>query len=308
MSSRYGIYTADFVHDGGTLALTQLRGQGLRRGAGITTVRPGGSLDPAAHILSSGNPSAGFATRDLATLLGGLSLTTGLTCSGGHVMRYQRRAIGGFAGGTTNVTQTTARGFLNPVEISVDQESENGAEATLEYVPLSDAQEAPVSSASGVNFSAVTAPAFNSVFYLGGAWLGAAQLPSLSRIRVAPGILYAANREDGGAFAKYGCSFIRSRTPVIELTFFNVGLAPDVIGGMFAAALSSTLSVYFQRGLGPSNIGRVAVGTAQHVKVSAAGGIWGPEDISVSEEEDGRMTVLVQPTGALSVSTASAIP
>ena len=309
--SRFGIYPASFVHVGGTLNLRQIRSQSLRRNGAFNSIRPGGSLDNKAHILSTANPTAGFATRDLGRVFGdangGVSLTNGLYCSGGHTMRWQKRLEGGaFDPSAAHTIQTTPKGFLNPVQIEVDVDSQTGAECVLEYVALSAAGENPVTTLNGQAISGVT-PEYNSVYYAGGVWLGAGQVTSMIRQRVVPGLTYSARRADGGVFPRANCSSINARDPSIQLDFLNVGMIGPTMADLFASALGASLSVYFQLG-SIGNDGRVDPASLLHMKVTAAAGTWGADDIAVSGEEDAVVTVAVMPSDPLAISMVSAIP
>ena len=112
---------------------------------------------------------------------------------------------------------------------------------------------------------------------------------------------------DGGVFPATGLSSITSRNPQIDLTFLNTAILPSTLANMVAAAFATTLAVYFRKGA-EGGEGRVANATAEHIKISAAAGTWGPEDVSVSDENDVTTTITVMPTGTLSLSAASAIP
>ncbi|MBW3543450.1 MAG: hypothetical protein KY476_24625, partial [Planctomycetes bacterium] len=104
----YGIYCATFTHAGGTLHLQQLDEQGMTAGARRKRIRPGGSLNPAAHILSTANPQCRFRTADVITVLEAMAGGFHLYCSGGHVMRYQRRdEAGAFLTTASHFIQST---------------------------------------------------------------------------------------------------------------------------------------------------------------------------------------------------------
>src|SRR5262249_31783537 len=108
-TDRYGIYCASFTHAGGTLALQQLRRQQITAASRYRLIRPGGALTPAAHILATANPVIRFNTTDALTVLQTVSITDGLACTGGHVMRYQKRVpAGGLAG--AGFVQTSSKG------------------------------------------------------------------------------------------------------------------------------------------------------------------------------------------------------
>jgi hypothetical protein len=300
MADRYGIYCGSFTHAGGTLDLRQLEEQDITADARYKTIRPGGALTPAAHILSTANPRCRFVTCDLETVLAAMSPNLFLFCSGGHVMRYQKRAEGGaFMTGSDHLIQSTAKGFLHVLGIDVDIDSDDGARMNLEYVPLSVAGENPVTTTAAQSLGAAPAPAFMSQFFMGGTWLGAAQALGLKRASIRPGTRFGSNRSDGGVFARSDASSIQAFDPVFDLTFLNAGI-PITIGSFFMNALSAALKVYFQRGTTAAD-GRIAAATASHTRIQAAAGSWGADGLRVAGEEDTLATVRVMPTGSLTV-------
>jgi hypothetical protein len=113
MADRFGIYSASFTHAGGTLALQQLDEQEHSSGSRKKTIRPGGALNPAAHILSTANPRIRFSTCDCYTVLAAMGGNLHVFCSGGHIMRYQKRQPGGaFKTGSDHFLQSTAQRIL----------------------------------------------------------------------------------------------------------------------------------------------------------------------------------------------------
>lgn len=306
-SDRYSIYSASFVHAGGTLDLQQLREQSINAGSRYRLIRPGGALNPAAHILSTANPTKRFRTSDLLTVLTTIDIANGLPCSGGSTLRYQLRTPGGaFATGGSHLTQTTPKGFLHIVSIDVDIDSETGGEAELEYIPLSVAGENPITNTTSVNFAAAPVPAYVSQYFMGGQWLGATQVEGLTHLRVVPGINYTARRCDGGVFPRYGASSITAREPSKEMTYLNAAL-PVSMGSMFTNLLGSTVKSYLQRATAAAD-GRLSTAATSHIRFDVAAGSWGHDNISVADENDALVTVKVMPTGLLAVSLGVAIP
>lgn len=300
MADRFGLFPVSFTHAGGALDLRQLDDQDMSADARYKTIRPGGALSPAAHILSTANPRARFTTCDCYAVLSAMNGNLHLFCSGGHVMRYQKRLEGGaFMTGSDHFVQSTAKGFLHVVSLDVDIDSDEGARMVLEYVPLSVAGENPITNTASQSLAAAPVPAFMSQFFMGGAWLGAAQALGLKRIGVRPGIRFGTNRSDGGVFARSDASSILAYNPMIDLSFLNAAI-PTTIGSFFMNALSAALKVYFQRGTTAVD-GRIAAASASHVRVQAAAGSWGPDNIRVAGEEDAVSSVRIMPTGSLGV-------
>lgn len=307
---RYGLYPASFVHASGTLSLQQMYGSTFNPGSNHGLCRPGGGLNPAAHILGTANPSESHRTRDLLTLLnsGGISLISGLACSSGHTARLQKKLAGGaFSTGTAHYTRSSASGFAHIRSISDDIDSVEGAEAEVEYIPLSAAGLNPYTEDDDVDFTSAPAPAFMSQYHMGGVWLGSTQLTGLVRRTLTPGIIFAARRIDGGAWPVYGASSIVARAPMLSLTFLKADMTFNVLGSLFSAPLGSTLKNYYQRGTTAVD-GRVAAGSASHIRVDVAAGNWGSDDVSVANEDDATLTIAVRVTGALAWSVGVAIP
>lgn len=313
MSERFSGYSAFFDDGASGLALTQLRSYGTRPNKSMHTVRPSGTIDPAAHLLSSARPVASFQSSDLATILGsgGVSLSAGFDVSDGATFMFRKRLAGGaFTSADEHVVQTVEAGFLHLTELSADAESQEPAMASLEFIAMSASDGSnplTISNDDQAIPGALSAPGYVSAFYLGPCYYNSALMPGLVSTRVRPGIGHSARMVDGGAFPRRTASSINSRNPAIELTFLKLDHASAIITDLVAAAFASTLSVYFQKA-STNNEGRVAAATAQHIKISAAAGSWGADDISVTDENDATLTVMVMPTGTLSLSAASAIP
>ena len=308
MSNRYSIYSASFAHAGGTLDLRQLTDQGARSNSRVSKVRPGGSLDVGANILSTANPSFTFGTTDLLSIASLVHPATGLYCSGGHTARYQQRLAGGaFATGSSHMTQVTPHGYLAVDSITADIESENGAAAALSYMALSSDGSNPISQTVAADFTSAPTPLFASQYYLGGVWYNSIQLLGLIRSRVVPGLRFGARRSDGGVFPRASCSSLLSRTPVIECSFFNLALAEQAVSSFFLGPMAGALDVYLQRGTEAVD-GRVAAATASHIRYRASTGSLGFDDITVRAEEDGTATMSVMPTSPLDVAVGVAMP
>lgn len=307
MANRYSIYPPSFTYAGPTtMDLQQIDQVGMTPGSRVRTVRPGGALSPAAHILSTANPTSQFSTADILTPLTAMGGNFHLFCSGGHVSRYQLRAEGGtFASGSVHHTQTSAKGFLHIASLDVDIDSEDGGRIQLEYIPLSVAGENPFTDSATASFASAPVPAFMSQYFLGGVVLNATQLLGLKRFSVRPGIRFGTNRSDGGVFPRSDSSSILAYDPMIELTFLNVAIG-TTIGTAFQTVLPNALKVYFQRGTTAID-GRIAAATASHTKITAAAGSWGQENVSVSGNDDGTTTVTIRPTTALAITTGVAL-
>jgi len=300
----YSLFPASFVHAGGTLNLAQLRMQGVQPNSEKDVIIPGGALDAGAVIESHAQPIVRVGTRDLTALLAVLSLTTGLKCTGNCIFRWQKRvAQSTFATGASHTTLTATSGFLNCESIRAAQNDVEGAMADLSFFPLFDGTNKPLAAAITADFDLATQPAFNSAFFLGPVYLGAAQIEGIQSVEITPGISFRPVSADGDLYARVGV--IDQRRPRLKFTLTNVSYV-STITSLFGNAFASAIACYFAKGV--SGGGRVSSASTVHCKVSAAAGDWTPDDISVEGNGDGSLAVVVTPTGSLSYSIASTIP
>lgn len=306
-ADRYGLYTATFTHAGGSFDMTQLEGQTLSRNKAVRSVRPGGLLVATAHILSTANPRFSFRTTDLLSFFTASSGEMHLACSGGHVARYQKKLAGGaFASGSSHMLQTSSKGFLHVASIDVDIDGNDGASAILEYIPLStDGKAKPYTETVSQSLSGVTAPAFSSQYYMGGVWNGSSQVTGLKRMSFQPGVIFNANRTDGGVFPHYNASSIGGYVPGIGLNFLDLGL-PTAISADYLTAVGAAIKGYLARGTTAAD-GRVADATTSHLKIACTDASWGPDETTADNENDGTVMISVLPTSKLTASVGVAI-
>lgn len=303
---RFSGFTATFVHAGGTLAINQLGNATVNTNRNITTVKASGSVDPLAQVIASGAPMATIGTRDIATVFGVVSPTAGLACSGASTFNYQKRANAGvFSGSTTNTKLTAQTGFLCPDTLSAQGDSP--AELTLKLYPFYDGTNEPFLPANSVDLSGVTAPAYNSVFYLGPLYLGATQIEGLTQTRVDFGINFSQIPMDGNVYPKEG--MITVRQPSITLTVLKMSsIVANFTNFFHYAVASDAIKVYFAKGVHGTSAARVAALTTSHCKVTVATGALGAEDVTVADENDATITYRVNVTSTIALSVASAIP
>lgn len=302
---RYSGFPASFVHAGGTLNLTQLIGGSVRTGKQRSEIIAGGDVDRKAVGLSHADPQQPLTTQDLSTLLGTVSLTTGLSCTSGSTFRLQKRLNGGtFATGGSHMTVTSGKGFLAIESIQAQQDDVQGAVAELLYYPLWEGVlgTPPLVPTTGVNFAAAPAPAYVSHYYLGPVYVGSTQLEGVRGVTINSGLGYVYKRADGDPWARLGS--IYTRRPTISINFEKISNITSA--ALFSAAIADDVHCYFALGVHGGT--RTSFASAVHLKVSATVGEWGTEDIQWREEEDASTTIMITPTDALSVSTASTIP
>lgn len=300
---RYSGYTATFISAGPTTtAIKQARAAQAVGDSQKVEVTPMGALDRGAVGLNYASEKFRVETGDLATALGVVSLTAGLSCTGGAALHCQQRAGGStFSGGNTNFIATSSAGFLLPERLGASQDDAAGALLSLIYFALSsDGKTEPISLAVNQSLAGITAPAYNSDYKMGPAYLGSTQLTGVIGMDWMFGIEAEPVRADGDEFARE--TSIRARNPVLSLTFNDVDRAKtNGPNSLASAALGATLHTYIQRR-------GVAYAVGSHIKISISAGEWSADEIGTRENADGTASISVRPTGTISLSTSSTIP
>jgi hypothetical protein len=308
--NRFSGYTARLYSGsmGGTETdLIQLGGVALDAAQELAEIYPSGAIDRAAVVLNSGPASVRFATPDLATAFGVVDPAVGLLCTGGAVLQFQKRADGGvFAGSGANVLATSSSGFLLPTRLSASQDKP--ALLELAYHAFSSTGLAEPFTLTASQSLGGTAPAFSSLFYLGGVYLGSAQILSCCDVRIDFGITFSKfttrGATDGNLYPKAGA--IIKRQPVITLSFTDVSLTPTALSSLFANALGSSLYVYFAQGAAGGQ--RKSYSGNNHVKITTTSGEWHARSVAVQGESDADTSIEIRPTAALAVAAQTTIP
>lgn len=304
-STTYSLFPASFVHAGGTLNLQQLQDVGLQPDARKALVIPGGALDAGAVLMPMAEPRARFVTRDLTTLLGTVSLLTGLACTGACTLRYQKRTNGGtFATSTSHVTLAgSSGGFVSVDEITAEQDAQDGCRANCSFWPFSsDGITVPIAPTDSVDFDAASQPAFTSAFFLGPAYLDSTEIDGVVGCTIRSGINFRLLRQGGEPHQRTG--HIVERTPEIRLRILKVNYLTTM--GLFGAALGASLKVYMAKGVHGG--ARVSYGSSVHLKVTVSAGDWTPDSVQVAGSDHTTVELVIRPSTALAFSVASAIP
>jgi hypothetical protein len=303
-AKRFSIYPCSLTYAGPTTVdLQQMQGFGVEPRPAIKRVYVGGAIDPKAHLLASADPQKPFATRDLTTLLGAVSPLTGLHITA-STFRLQERddAESVFLTGGTHETFTTTGGHVVIESISASQDDQEGSLAQCRLYALWDGTNLPIVHNTGVDFSAAPVPAFLSQFFMGPVYHNGAEVEGILNHQVDFGLVFAPFRTGGSPYPKQG--YIARRQPMMRMTT----LKSDVDGAvsLFARAASGTLAFYHWKGVDAGD--RVAVGTASHLKISAATSLFSDDNHSVTDNDDGTCTISIMPKGSLAFSVSSAIP
>lgn len=302
-AKRFSIYTGSFIHAGGTLDIKQIESMAIETNVTRTEVIPGGLVDRAAVLTASATPRARIGTRDLTGTLNTVSISAGLAMTNTSTLRMQERSSGStFETGATQETWTATGGFLYVDSISASQDDAQGALCNLIFVPLWDGTNDPWVHNTGINFSGVTAPAFNSQFFLGPVYHNSTEIDGITNVTVNAGVNYDPKAFNGDPFARIGA--IVTRQPTITFTTAKVDAVSAL--DMFGRAVTSSLVVYFRKAVDSGT--RVADATGSHISVTCSSGDWAHDDVSVSGNDDGTVNITVTPKGTIATSVTATIP
>jgi hypothetical protein len=288
----------------GGLTLRQVMRTAYSPNANIIAGRVSGGLNPSEFYGGPAEPMASFDSADLAGVLGGLSVTAGLSVAAGTItIPFNERANGGtFASGSNHETLSSANGLIVPTSFSANQD-DAAAIATLEcHFRSTDGLTYPVA----VNANqALGSQAFSAQFAMGpvGLELGsegsASLLDGVSAIAVNPGLTVVKEKYNGAIYPTR--LFITQRDPSIDITF--VDLAGLVRFTSIYQSLVS-LAVFFRKRADGGSF--VSDATEEHIAFSFAAGITQIQQVGASGNATGSHTVRLYGK-ALTASAAAAI-
>ena len=260
-AARYSIFPGLVVHAGGTMALRQIGGVDLQPNTTKARIVPGGAVDASAIPTVLADPTASIDTDDLATVLGTVSITSGLKITGESTFQYQQReASGVFAAGSVHDVVTVQEGFLSIGSISSAQDDPEGVQLQLNLHALYNGSVEPLVQATTAALT--NTPLFNARYFHGPVYCNGSPVPGIIAHGVNPGIAFATKRADGAVFPSIGA--IVARLPSITFTTLKVNAAG--VANMFHEALAGTLAVYYL--LGVTSGTRAATGSGtNHIKM-----------------------------------------
>ena len=302
-AQRYEIAPISFVHTGGTLNLQQMARFGTENNSKYTRIRPGGNLDTKGHALSSAKPRIKFSTQDLTTLFGDVSPVNGLKLTGDGTFRLlEREDCVAFLTGATHVTVVGAGGIVIPVSVEADIQSDDGAMAQCEFIPLgTNSSTTPLTITDGVDLDAAPAAAFTSLLYLGPAYHNSVEIPGLRQASVEFGLTFAESASSPGPYCNKGA--FTDRNPVFRFRVAKVDEA--AVSNLFISAVSSSFAQYFYASAASTD--RTSSASSAHVKFSCTAGAIERNEIAGDAAQDAMVEFIVRPTGQMAVSVASAL-
>lgn len=294
-------YPATFTDGVTPRHLAQMQGFSISPAVQLVEPRIAGSVDRVASITGRAQPMATLRTRDLAGVFGFLSATVGYNATSGATFRLQQRQeADAFDAGSTHVTYTSTKGVLYPQTISASLDGSDGATLALAYKPFYDGSTKPFVKNVSQSLAGAPAPAFNSLFFLHSAYENGVEIQGLQSVTVDFGLSLIGAPQTAGPYDRTAA--FNNRFPTLRFGTVKA----DEAGDAFNRAINTSFAVYLQKGA--ANDDRVAVGTAQHVKVSCTAGSIQKVDVGGDAPGNAVEQWEVHPVGQIAISVASAIP
>jgi hypothetical protein len=304
---RYSGYTASF--DNGTptedFDLTQLNNVAFNPNITVSQFMPMGLVDIDAAITAFADPQFRLRTADLQKVLANVGWGTGYCTEAGADFRYQQRnACSTFDVNAVHSLLRAEKGFLYIDSIQADQDSADGAQAELIFVPLYNGSAEIIEHTTNVNLSGVTAPAFNSAFYLGPMYHKGLEVPGITSVRLDTGITFDTRRTSGAHYPVTGV--ITARRPQITITTLKLDEGLTALETtLFGDNVGTEFTFYLRKGLDGGT--RYGDGTTNHVMVQATTGHLRYDDVTVNQNDDATLSITCTPT-ALGVAYDQTIP
>jgi hypothetical protein len=301
---RHGIYPCSFD----TTTINDVRSVAYNSGVTNMIATPGGSVNAALIAANYADPKITFTTGDIQTCLSTCTLTNGQSvAAGAWEVQYQKRTNGGvFTGSTAHVTLNGTDGFLYWTSISASQDAADGAEGTLELIPLSGGASPGYTSpvAENVSQSLAGSPAINSRLALGPVYANGTAIAGVTKVTINSGIKAESGSRASGAIFQTQVS-ITDRKPTIEIEVLNPAMI-STLDSIISAFSGTGVVVYLQK-VAATGGGRVAFATAEHVSFSASTGAWNVTGQNVSGMGDVTTTISAQIVGTVTQALATAI-
>lgn len=253
----------------------------------------GGMVDMSLIAEQYREPTVKLAALNIGAIMTAVSATLGLAVASSAKIQYQLRADGGtFDAAANHISLSTAKGFLLPVSIRMEQDSEQGAQIELEFWPLVTSTNPPLI----VNISqALTGtPAVAALFRLGPVGFEGSVLGGVKSVAVNFGLEYKPFRAGGQTGAAVG--FIRKRNPTIEIETTNQRILSSI--GFGISGISTGLTI------GCAQIGYALTGL-NHTKITMATGSYEITDAGYSGEGDAMAKITATATGTLTVANST---
>lgn len=270
----------------------------------LTMVHCGdGQVDYQHAAVLAQEPRMAFATTAIARALG-IAGISGYAVAAAADFYFQKVAAGGTrTGGATSLKLTTSKGILIPTSLEAD--NDNYARLGMELIALStDGAAAALTPAADQTMPAITAT--DQGFVVGPIAINGTVMEGVESLSVNFGLGLVVKRDGGEVYPTF--AGILKRKPSLTFRTTNVGLMASL--GQ-AVAQGITDSTFYLRKVS-KNGDRVALITAEHVKISLDDGLLTSRPVGTNEENEQVIEYLFEPTwdgtnDVMAISTASAI-
>lgn len=307
---RYSGYSAKFgFATGDSMVVNQMVGWDMDSGTTKSEIIPSGAVDRAAVLTTRQNPEFTLRTQDLFSVLTDVDPQSGKCFDEASTFFLQERADCGtfLAGGTaTHMGRRTQKAFMVIDSIAAEQDSDDGAMLNARFFPQKSGANVLVEHVAGTALTGVAAPAYVSSFALGPVYHAGAEIKGVMGVTLNfNNNVVPAPSSPGGEPDFHS---IVARTPEFSFRCLKI----DNFDGFKASGtpVTTSFAFYFQKMDATNAVGdgRVAVGTATHVKVSGTAGDFDVRTLGADGQEDAAVEVVLRPTGSVTTSVASAIP
>lgn len=277
----------------------------------LSVRRPPGSVDPAAYLLAKHEPQISMSTNDLLTALTHVPLMNGLLTDA-CLMYLQQRAMaeGAFMVGNYHVKMAIARSFLYVESIVAEANQEDGVQLNLTQIPLhvpAPVFARPIEITSNYNVAgAGLTPSFVSAYFLGPLVVNSVEMRGVESVRLEPQIRVVASPVSGSPAMNQMVAIVSREARIVVRT----KKVDDVNNYDFVPGLAGAVDLYLQKA-DPTHAtgdGRVAYGSAAHIKISAAGSVVDPGQQSHRGPDDATQEYHLKLTGTPTISVASVMP
>jgi hypothetical protein len=249
-----------------------------------------------ATFLNKAEPVASWTTSDLATMLAGIDIGTGLCLSSSTItIPWAVQTCAGDAGSGGHYVISATAGFAMVQSISARQG--DTATAQVECCLLSSTGHA--TPATSVVNGSLASQTFVSEFRLGLTKINSTTVTGVTGVQINPGVSYEKRTNDGGTYPTH--TFLGEVNPTIDLTFENQAVA-NTYGPIFAVMTNGY--VYLRKKTEGGTV--VADATAEHIGISFGGGTITVEQVSGQGRTPAEVTLRLHGL-QLSVNTATAI-
>lgn len=283
----------------GAVNLKQVRNTSFAPNVEIIRDRAGASTAAAFIGVLSANPQVTFTTGDVAGVIGGIPVGTGLWVPSGTItVPFAERAVGGtFSGTLSHMALSAVRGLVAATTFSASHNDQAGATAeVLCQLLSSDGITQPVSVAVNQSLAAST---FNALYRMGPVVVNSTQLTSVTQFSVTTGLQIEPESYDGEPFAR-NAYLMTEIDPTISITFKDFDTLATY--GPLFASLTSAVAYFRKNADGGVTVADI---TAEHCSFTAGAGLSVNQEATAAAQQSGSASIVLQPKTLAASATAA---